>query len=276
MIALEQARRHLETLGMTQAVEVLDNRLDDAARRQLPYPETLADLLGVEVTARRERYLTTRTRLAHLPFMRTLEEFDFGFQPSIDERQVKELAALAFVTEASNLLLLGLPGVGKTHLAVALALRSIENGYGAYFVKAYDLMEDLRKARAEQRLDRRMRVYLSPKVLIVDEFGIWPYDRVSATAFFSLVSARYEKGSIILTSNKGFADWGELLGDTVIATAILDRLLHHSHVLNIRGESYRLKDKRQAGLMTSQHLLGGSMERREDNKLAELGGSHLT
>ena len=115
MIALEQARRHLETLGMTQAMEVLENRLDDAARRQLPYPEMLADLLGVEVSARRERYLTTRTRLAHLPFRRTLEEFDFGFQPSIDERQVKELASLAFVTEASNLLLLGPPGVGKTH-----------------------------------------------------------------------------------------------------------------------------------------------------------------
>ena len=145
---------------------------------------------------------------------RTLDEFDFGFQPSIDERQVKELAALAFVAEASNLILLGPPGVGKTHLAVALALRSIENGYGAYFVRAYDLMEDLRKARAEGRLDRRMRVYLAPKVLIVDEFGIWPYDRESATAFFSLVSARYERGSSILTSNKGFADWGELLGDT--------------------------------------------------------------
>ena len=129
MIALEQARRHLETLGMTQAVEVLDSRLDAAARKQLPYPEMLADLLGVEVSARRERYLTTRTRMAHLPFRRTLEEFDFGFQPSIDERQVKELAALAFVAEASNLLL-GPPGVGKTHLAVALALRSIENDYG--------------------------------------------------------------------------------------------------------------------------------------------------
>ena len=244
----------------TQAVEVLDSRLDAAASKQMPYPDLLADLLGVEVAARRERYLTTRTRLAKLPFHRTLEQFDFAFQPSIDERQVKELASLAFVSEATNLLLLGPPGVGKTHLAVALALRAIENGYGAYFVRAYDLMEDLRKARAEHRLDRRMRVYLAPKVLIVDEFGIWPYDRDAATAFFSLVSARYERGSIILTSNKGFAEWGELLGDAVIATAILDRLLHHSHVLNIRGESYRLKDKRQAGLLTSPQLLNPQSE----------------
>ena len=155
MIALEQARKHLDTLGLKQAVEALDNSLDAAASKQLTYPEMLADLLGVEVAARRERYLSTRTKLAHLPFQRTLEQFDFAFQPSIDERHVRELAGLAFVAEAANILLLGPPGVGKTHLAVALALRAIENGQGAYFVRAYDLMEDLRKARIEHNLDRR-------------------------------------------------------------------------------------------------------------------------
>ena len=137
-IALEQARQHLETLGLKQAVEVLDNTLDSAASKQLTYADVLAQLLGAEVSARRERYLTTKTRMAHLPFQRTLEQFDFAFQPSIDERQVKELANLAFVSEATNILLLGPPGVGKTHLAIALALKAIEKGQGAYFVRAYD------------------------------------------------------------------------------------------------------------------------------------------
>ena len=157
--------------------------------------------------------------------------------------------------------------MGKTHLAVALAKKAIERGYGAYFVRAYDLLEDLRKARAEHNLDWRLRVYLAPKVLVVDEFGIWPYDRDAATAFFTLVSARYERGSIILTSNKGFGEWGELLGDTVIASAILDRLLHHSHVLNIRGESYRLREKRHAGLFSSHRLLAAASGNGKDNNI---------
>ena len=156
MIALEQASRHVETLGLKQAVEILDNTLDVAANKQLTYPEMLEQLLGAEVAARRERYLSTRTRMAHLPFTRTLEQSDFAFQPSIDQRLVKELSNLAFVAEASNIRLLGPPGVGKTRLTVALAKKAIENGYGAYFVRAYDLMENLRKARANPNLIRSL------------------------------------------------------------------------------------------------------------------------
>ena len=251
MIALERARQHLLALGLKDAAEALDARLEHAAKQEVPYADFLVDLLETELAVRRRRYLDTRTKLARLPFRKTLEDFDFGAQPSIDPRQIHELATLRFLAHAENVILLGPPGVGKTHLAVSLGLAAIDRGYGVYFTPMHRLVEDLRNAYEERRLERRMRIYLAPKLLIIDELGYLPLDKVGATVFFQLVAARYERGSIVLTSNQTFADWGEVFGDPVIATAILDRPLHHSHVINIRGESYRLREKRRSGLLRS-------------------------
>lgn len=249
MTPIERIQTSLQSLGLKAIEARLENLLEQAAKKEPSYADFLDELLACEVDARRTRYLRARLQLAHLPFVKNFDQFEFAFQPSIDERQIRELRTLRFIHEASNVIFLGPPGVGKTHLSVSLAEAAIQAGFGAYFMTAHDLVHDLGRAYREGRLDRRMRVYLAPKVLIIDEMGYLPLDDLGATIFFQLVSARYERGSIILTSNKSYGDWDSIFGDQIIATAILDRLLHHSTTINIRGESYRLKDRRRAGLL---------------------------
>ena len=246
---MERLHALLGALGLSESDALLEAQLEQAAAKEATYADFLVSLLEVETQARSARALQTRLRLAGLPYCKTLAQFDFSFQPTLDEKQVRELATLRFAQEAHNVILLGPPGVGKTHLAVGLSIEAMKGGFSTYFVTAHELVSDLGRAAREGKLERRLRVYLHPKVLVIDEVGYLPLDEVGATIFFQVVSARYERGSILVTSNKSYGDWGTIFGEHTLASAILDRLLHHSTTLNIRGESYRLRERRKAGLI---------------------------
>lgn len=239
-----------DRLKLPEVARLAASRAQMAAAEHWTYSDYLLDLLQAEVTGRNARYITSHTQMARLPFHKTLDDFDFAFQPSVDERQVRQLLTLQWVDAAENLIVLGPPGVGKTHLIVAMAVQAITERIPVYFIAIQDLVADLRKAWDENRFATRIGLYLRPKLLCIDEVGYLPLTTLEANLFFRLVSARYERGSLALTSNKSFVDWGQVFGDPVLATAILDRLVHHSTILNIRGESYRLREKRQAGLLS--------------------------
>jgi len=253
MTALVRARveERLVKLRLRAVAQRLDGILSRAARSEPTYLDFLDQLLAEETEAKQQKRVAMGITIAHFPAVKTLADFDFKFQPSIDHKLVRELATGRFIASAENVLMLGPPGVGKTHLAIALGRAAVEAGHSALFVTATALLTQLARAQAEGKLADQIAFYAKPKLLIIDELGYLPLEKHTAHLFFQLVSRRYERGSLLVTTNQPITQWGHVFGDETIATAVLDRVLHHSHVLVIQGDSFRLRQKKRAGLLGS-------------------------
>lgn len=236
----ERITANLQRLRLPRIREILLERLKVAESEEHSYLTFLDDLLEEEVAAKEQRRIETALRISGLPFIKTIDDFDFTFHPHLDRQQVLALFDLTFLVRQENIILLGPPGVGKTHLAVALAVKACQAGQSIYFTTMADLIRKLRKD-ADAGKPGRGRSYFKSALVVVDEVGYTPLTREDCHLFYHFIATRYEKSSTIITSNKAFTDWAELFHDAVLVTAVLDRLLHHSVVLNIKGNSYRLK-----------------------------------
>ena len=237
----ERLRAQLADLKMPGALEALDEILRQLDGGTLAAPAALEALLGAQISLRNNRRLVAAMRSSRLPAIKTLADFDFSFQPSLKREQIDSLHSLGFLERRENVVLLGPPGVGKTHLAISLAIAAAQSGRRVYYGTLADLITSLEEAQQAGRLTQRLKTLIFPSLLVVDEIGYLPISRTGAMLFFQLMSRRYETGATILTSNKGFDEWGEVFGDEVMAGALIDRLVHHCHIVNIRGNSYRMR-----------------------------------
>jgi len=244
----DRARQGLTHLGLGVALDQLDTAAQRAAAENWSYTHFLGYLLSGELDERHRKRVELNLKFAKFPFLKTIGGFDFGAQPSVDRRIIEELATGRYLQEGRNVVFLGPPGVGKTHLAIALGVKVAEMGHRVYFTTAMDLAHKLTKAVETNRLHRQLNALMQPRLVIIDEVGYLNFDQLQASLLFQVICNRYQKHqSILLTSNKAFGDWGQVFSeDPIMASAALDRLLHRSTVINVKGDSYRLKEKQRA------------------------------
>ena len=234
---------NLEILKLDKIKECYPNYVDTAVKKNKTLTESLLELTNKEIKYRDERASEIQITVSAFPFKKEIEDFDFDYQPSINKQQILELNNLGFLSKHENILFVGPSGVGKTHLATSLGITAAKKRYSVYFISCHDLITQLNKAHFENKLDARIKHFCRYELLIIDEIGYLPVDKQGANLFFQLIAKRYEKHSTIVTTNQTFNKWGEVFSDNVLANAILDRLLHHSTIINIKGASYRIKDK---------------------------------
>jgi len=233
---------NLETLKLEKMYSYLPNYLDSIAKSEVSLVDAMIHLTEKEISFRNERASRAQVIVSGFPFVKTLGDFDFDFQPSVNKAQMNDFASLRFMSNAENLLFFGSPGVGKTHLAIAIGVAAASSRQMTYFISCHDLVAQLNKAHSENRLEQRLKHFAKYRLLIIDEIGYLPVDGQGANLLFQLIAKRYEKNSTIITTNQPFSKWSDTFSSATVANAILDRLLHHSHIVKITGPSYRTKD----------------------------------